>query len=56
MDIDTLYSVSGSAHDLGGGISELIATQSEIENAITAVELTMTAENVAREVENWYRF
>ncbi len=55
IDIDVLYTVSGSSHDLDGSISELLATQSEIENAIASVELAMTPEKVAREVENWYR-
>ncbi|WP_206040784.1 hypothetical protein [Roseobacter ponti] len=54
IDIDTLYSVSGTAHDLEAGISELIATPGEVENAIADVELALTAGKVVREVENWY--
>ena len=55
IDIDRLYTVSGSAHDLEGSVSELIATPCEMENSIADVELAMTPEKVAREVENWYR-
>lgn len=53
--IDTLYSDSGSAHDLEGSISELIATPGEMAKAIAEVELSMSPKEIAREVENWYR-
>jgi len=55
IDIDTLYPVGGSAHDLNGNISELIATASDFENAIAAVEDAMTHEKAAQEVEDWHR-
>ena len=55
IDIDSLFSGGGSAHDVESGVSELIATPDEAVTAIADVEAIMNAEQAAGEVANWYR-
>ena len=55
IGIDTFFSGGRSTHDLDGNITELIATPSELENAIATIEAAMTPEKAASEVENWHR-
>jgi hypothetical protein len=55
IDVETLYSGGGSAHDLEGSVSELVPTPGEVANAIATIEAAMTPEKAAREVDDWYR-
>lgn len=55
LDIDTLYSGGGSAHDLEVSVSELVPAPDDVADAIATVEATMTSEKAAREVEDWFR-
>ncbi len=55
LDVDTLYVDEGSAHDLAGYNSELIATSEEVTNSMLSVEASLTATEASKMVRNWYR-
>ncbi len=55
IGVDTIFSNAGSAHDLDANVLELSASSDEVKCAIAEVETTFSAEEAAREVENWYR-
>ncbi|MEX0286016.1 MAG: hypothetical protein AB3N23_15525 [Paracoccaceae bacterium] len=55
LRFDQVYDFAGSAHELGAGISEIMALPDEVERAIEHVQSVFTPEQAAQKVREWYR-